>query len=325
MTLSKLKEIFVLSLLFLSACALPAPEREAQEFVPDSELEAVSLVHEGLDFYNRGRFFDAELNFRLSLHLFPNALNIKENLAVVLRSEGLTDEALVLYKELLTVDPKSSRYLTGLAQTYVVAGEFALARKVYEQVLEQAIETGDNGLVSSHSRSLAVIAWRLGDEESARCHSEVAMRAQENAGELSRHARMLLAVGDFKTAQSLIESFSANHPEVKPASVLTISAMTKFAKSEFLESKEYLDEALAIRQVEPGLHYELSVMRELLNERLAAASGNEAEPEHELSDEEAEEILNLFSKEAFNANVVLFWPAPLLEAYAGRLHDQPVL
>ena len=54
----------ILLIVLLFGCALPEPEGPEQEFVPDREIQVVSLTREGLAYAKRSRLVDAELKLR---------------------------------------------------------------------------------------------------------------------------------------------------------------------------------------------------------------------------------------------------------------------
>ena len=199
--------------LTLVSCAAPAPEREPQTFVSDRELTAVSLVREGLDFYRRSRFVDAELKLRQAHYLFPEADNIKLNLAIVLTEQSQFDESKQIFAELLVKDPISVDYNLGLAKVYFAAGEYQSALDQYQKSELLAVDANQMAKATTLARSAAAVAFRIGEEELARCASEEAYDYAKSPEELAKHAKMLIALGDLNSASAVLEGSDQNIEE----------------------------------------------------------------------------------------------------------------
>ena len=191
----------LVGMLALWGCAMP-PQEQAERAVPERDLNAVSLAREGLSLYQRTRFAEAELKFRQALYLFPEATNLRENLAAALEGTLQFDEAADIYSQLLQREPESIRYRMALARVSAAAGMTERARQLYGEGFDRAIERGDEGRAGDVARSFASFLYQRGREEDARCFSELAAHYRKTTQQQAAHARMLNASGYFLKALS---------------------------------------------------------------------------------------------------------------------------
>jgi len=103
--------------------AVPILQRAIQ--INSQVLEAHSTA--GLIYLRRGKFADAEKEFRQELKVNPSDLTTDANLAFVLTLEQKNNEALSLLKSILQVQPDSAEAHYTLAKLLATQGELELA------------------------------------------------------------------------------------------------------------------------------------------------------------------------------------------------------
>jgi len=229
---------FWLICIVLGGCALPQPEREKQNFIPQEELTTVSLVREGIYYFGKSRFVDAEFKFRQALYLFPEADNIRMNLAVTLKNQGQFDKSEEIYVTLLEDDPDDIKVLSGLAHLYYASGNFDEAERYFLRSFYLAAERKNLEAASRFLRSLAVLKFKLGFEERALCYSEEAMMLKKDPTEVLRHAKLLVAASYFVDAEKLIRNYVGEATSKSNSKIIHELAMASFGLEKFKETVE---------------------------------------------------------------------------------------
>lgn len=157
---------------WLGGCALPAADDASrQTVVPISDVAAVSLFREGLNYTKRGRLVDAELKLRQALWIYPKAGNIQQSLAAVLARNGNEAEALRWIRTILAEEEASLKKVS--PTLYVEMARLsktpAQARLNFYKAIELAQDTPEllSLTLDEYSR------WLLsaGDHDEALCAS----------------------------------------------------------------------------------------------------------------------------------------------------------
>jgi tetratricopeptide (TPR) repeat protein len=295
----------------LFSCAPPSPEFEKQEFVPKRDILANSYYREGADMYKAGRMMDAEMRMRQALYLFPEADNIKSSLALVLKSSGLYDEANSIYKELIKRYPEAYDYQFALADSYYRERRFEDAAVVFKKAMAGYELLPDIGKASQAARSLASIYFLEGEEIKALCSSSEAFTYSAAADQAVRHIRLLLAAGDYGTAEQVIAPLIEKTSDVKDPSLLKLAALVFIGTGNIPETKKYLD--LAYENQTAGLKdadAELGMIRRLIDFKYPDENADTDEEAEEKKKEKDEEKTIVFNEEN-----LLYWPVPLVNIY----------
>lgn len=193
----------VVLLAAIAGCAAPGVEIE-QSFVSRPEAVAVRLAREGASYFAQGRFVDAEFRFRQALYLFPRVFNLRFNLAASLGRGGAFAESEQILRELLTESPGNLAVREAVAELFYSSGRFAEAARWYDELLEESVTEGKAELSARYAQSLAVLSFRIGEEERALCYSQRALAFAPSVAQLYRHARLLIALGLARQSQDLV-------------------------------------------------------------------------------------------------------------------------
>lgn len=307
---------------FIQSCALPRPEFEDQQFVPKKDVISASLVNDGLALYRAGRMQDAELKFRAANYLYPEAENIRANLALTLKSLGLRDEAFSIYEELIKSNPKRIDYRFALADGYYQFKDYPRALKLFRQVFEDYVANSEFAKAVAAARTISSIYFLTGDHQGALCYSSVALDLGPGRPEMIRHVRVLTAVGLFKEADALLQGLiAAEPPALEDVMVLKQLAISKYALKDSENAFKYTDLAqsgsISLEEQDAELLFLSYLMRTELEKQKAAQKEKEGgEDGDEKSDEELEkERAELVKVRNMNPLISLYWPYNLLEAY----------
>lgn len=317
-----MRECFLALLsLLLAACALPVAEIDHQEFVPNRDLSAVSLAREGTAYYQKSRFVEAEFSFRKALYLYPNAKNVKANLASALRASGQYDEAEDILIALNAGAPKSIEYLGSLARLYVEKGDYAAARRYFTQAYEVALEKEDFASAARFARSLSVLAFRIGDEPAALCQSALASTLSADAENTARHARLLLASHQTDKAQALTNSY-LNQPGVaRDPAVQHELGMAQFAMANYKEAQDSERAVLETSDLDKSVQAEAELIMALSRRHLKEGEGAAVDTSvanSKTADPLASDLSNVIGTAIAAApeKASLYWPLPLVEQVA---------
>ncbi len=282
------------ALLFLTACAAPAPQPVISS-ISDKEFKAIELSREALDFMNRSRFDEAEQRLLRVLYLFPGDRGSLINLAVTYQNEQRFDEAHAIYSELEKKEGQSYDTILGHAQIYLAEGSWRSAAAHFEKGLNLAIERNEPLRISSISKSLAVMYFKYGFEEQARCYSDISVYHNGDAVESLRYARLLSAVGDSMMAYSFLKSNAQQFVRSNPA-LLSQLALVTLESGREEEAAEYERLAWDAITADSNSSEELKLLSYLLNDPIS-------------KDEDEAELF----RQDFSDAVKLYWPSGLLE------------
>ena len=285
-----------------TSCAAPAPEFERQDFVSRREIVANSLYQQAVASLRSGRLIDAELRMLQALYLFPDAHNIRANLALILKSNSLYEEAAKIYTDLIRLFPDVIEYRFALAENYYFQKEYSTAINNFESVMLAFEKENDNAKASLTARTLAALNFTIGNEQQAFCYSEQALVYQGSQDQIIRHARILLAIGYYKDAQNILSPLLQSLAELRDPAVLKLGAIIHYANLEFEEARKLLQLALDYQGADTK-EPELETIRRVFSHKFPEDVSSE--------DEEVQEEVKL----VFNEQLTLYWPHNLLQDY----------
>lgn len=254
------------------ACALP-PEVGKSNFVSREEVMVASLTEDGLAQFKSGQFGEARLTFLKAQALAPSSRPIKRNLAITFTRLGEAELALEIYRELLAEDESNPELQFEYAQALMGAGELDAALVVLKAALQKAFNMGDQKLILANARVLSDLSFRLGLEDEAICYSDTILAYRKDQAEIIRHTKLLLGVGRFEEAASLIENMYARAVIKNEPALAHQLALAKLGQEKYSEFESLEDLALNALDEESLLSQEIQNIRNRLKE-----SGEEKEP-----------------------------------------------
>ncbi|MBX7136665.1 MAG: tetratricopeptide repeat protein [Oligoflexia bacterium] len=310
--------------LLLAGCAAPI-DRHAQSFVAPRELTAIALVREGNNLFGQSRYTDAELKYRQGLYLYPQARNVRTNLAYSLIKQGQFQEGIAIYSDLLSSAPDSFELLLALAEAYYTEPDFEKAADYYKRALAVAEEQNQILNLARIHRSLAVLNFRRGNEEEALCYSYLAYADTPNAQEAGRHLKMLLALGQNKAAESFSAQLIAPQaPQSSDPKVLFYSGVARFALGQNPEAAKLAVSALDNGARDAGIEIIARLLYQLALPSAANSSQAAAEGGQDLG--LAQSMLNSAANLG-ESPLALYLPGTFLMALTGyasvHLPDDP--
>ncbi len=267
--------------LLLAGCALPTPDKPS-EFVRDKEIFASKIARSGMAQLNRGQLIDAELSFRQALYLYPKLYNLKLNLATTLGKQGQLEEAQTLFEELIETSKTPWEIRIAQADMFYAAADFQRARRYYLESYQLASKANALNVVASLNRSLAVLAFKMGDEQEALCRSQEAYSLQPSPDEAYRHARMLLALNHVKSASELFAQIAFQQAGAKPGPLteprlLYLAGLNEFAQGNFESALKNSISSLDLGVADFGLEAEVVLLGNLARKALGIMSSAEQE------------------------------------------------
>lgn len=300
---------FVAGALSLAGCALPVPRSsEIESFISDKELDTVALAREGMWYFNQSRYIDAELRFRQVLARAPGMQNIMVNLAATLEREGLYEEAQGLYEQVLEQDPRCIPCTSGLAHLHYSAERYDTARQTYESALAMALDAADDVMAANIARSLAALAFKVGDEEGALCYSSLVMRLRGNPDDFLRRVKFLSAAGRHADVIEAILALGSTRNIERDWAVVHARAMAAFGLGNLAEAVSFEKLALQNPGIDPALSFEMRLVLRVAGEALETGQA-------EASSDEAEEAFQtaLLQFAEGDKSAMLYWPVNLVE------------
>jgi len=245
---SRLEYLILASLI---SCALPPKEQAEQLFVSQQDINVVSLYREGLAFYAKGRYCDAEFKFREALVIAPNADNILFNLANSLVKQGIFDEAEKILKNLYVLQFDETKCLSALALLFFEKKDFDQSLKYYRQAFNVALEWKEFQLASQFARNISVISFMLGREQDALCYADTAFSLVESESEACKFYRLLIALGNVdEVNQSLLRFINDN--EIKNnVCLLQVMAMSYLANQDYANADKFNKMVFNVKNIDP--------------------------------------------------------------------------
>ena len=306
---------FFVVLTLLAGCALPVSERDEQDFVPQDELDVVSLTREGLYYYSRSRYVDAEFRLREALKIAPEAESVQFNLANVLLKQENYGEAEEILRKLLEKDPESTALLGAMAQLNLAMNDYHLAQKYYREAYDIALRWGEFEAASKFARSLAVVNFQIGRESEAIDYSEQALELSNSDDEVCRHAKLLIAIGDASAASKILMGRVADLDQISNVCLLQEAALAAYAEGKDSEVVKLSELGSEIRKI--------GQITLLTLELLRYASLSEEDREKEYGDEEEETPFERFyGGKALETAYTLYWPNRFLDYLQTKVKEK---
>ena len=304
--------------LLVSGCALPAPEYPEETFVPQREIQVVSLYQEGLYYFSRSRFVDAEFRFRQVLYLMPDMENARLNLAATLANEESYEEAEELFRELLQQNEESSQVLAGLARMYFENGDYARAIEYFDRGLALAEKYKEYERAANFARSLSVLYFKIGDEQQARCYSEYALNLNNAGDALFRHAKLLIGLGLPEQAQELITAAASHRDVKKDPQLLEALGLAQIAQEKYGEALSLIETGIDLKTGDYTLSNTFQLLRFAAKNLQARAEGASApEDDDEAAEQEIEDekklLIDSYDAKPLDDAAALYWPYTLLK------------
>lgn len=292
------RSLFICFTLMVAGCALPVKQNSGQKFIDEHDLDAVSLARQGGEFFRTGRMVDAELYLRQSLYINPGAPNIRANLASVLVALKEYDEAFQILQNLMQEYPESNEFEDQLARSYIEIGDYDAAAVHLRRVFERALNKRDFPLAAREARSQAALAFRVGHEESALCESSQALFLKRDADEVSRHAKLLLALNRPSDAAATASAYMNEQGSARDPRVFLQLALAQYALGKKAEVRETQRVAADLASDDDSTHREIVLLGDILDREDAA---------------EAEEVPEKVAKLALalvelSPDARIFWP-----------------
>lgn len=291
-----------LSILLASACAVPRTHTdfslsrkgaggEPTEFISSSDLRVAGLVSEGLSFASIGRLYNAEARLRQALYIEPNNDRIAFNLAIVLSQAGQSQGALEIMNRLVAKEPKNPAYMQALADALEASGDHEGAKAKLKEAFVIFKENNNFPRASLIARSIANIAFGVGNEQEALCYSYEALSLAPSGPQASAHLRVLVALNLFQEAIVLAPALG---PLAMEPLGLHSLAMAKYATGDFKGALEAEESALGRIALAPELGIEMNTAWVLMKEQVPDTADVTAEaPAEEASAESEEKMVEL--------------------------------
>ena len=257
-----LKTISVFSLALVCGCATLRDPATQQVFVSSVEMQGSNAAAQGLSYLSQGRYADAELKLLQALSLFPNARNLKINLASAMAARGATQDAWPLFEGLIAAEPDSLQLRAIYAEALYRSGEIDRARQLYQSVIEVAHEDPElSPQEYAATRSLAALEFAVGNASAARCASERAMALQGDNENALRHSELLIALGLPASARLILDSINSS---ARVPGALAQAAMLEIDQRDFAKAQQLMAEAWKADGVPPDVQFQLQLIEELI-------------------------------------------------------------
>ncbi|NLF25446.1 MAG: tetratricopeptide repeat protein [Deltaproteobacteria bacterium] len=318
---SLVKLFLCTAILGFVSCALPPDSREEQGFIPDDELQTVTLAREGLYYFGRSRYFDAEVRFRQALHIYPQADNLRINLALTLEQQGQVAEAEEIYLDLLSRSPDDTQVLAGLGRMYARSGKIEQASRCYQSAFDHVVEVEDWERATQFARSLSAISFKYGDEVTALCFSDQALSIRPNPAEKARHARLLLAMNYYDKARKLIGASAEGRAARFDALQLHLSAMAHYGLGKLEDALRLEEMAVDRARTSPGIEGEVRLVMFAaagFKHIVESQDGQEQDSISELGDP----VEAFFASGGHLTGAMIYWPVNLVEDVLGYAKQQ---
>lgn len=322
----RLKYLFY-TILLLSGCALPVSELEDQLFVAEKEIEVVSLVREGLDYFKRGRYTDSQFKFWQASYLAPEADNIKLNLGLAMKQQGIMTASREIFEKLLEKEPRRVQYIAAMAGWYTEQGDYDTAYQMYEKAYYIAAQDWELARMNQLLQSMVVAAFRIGNVELAICNASLAYQQLPAIDQLLTYVKLLISESRRAEAQKVLSDFRSRS-KVEDARVLHYQAMALYLEGDFVDLfrlKSLLELSANYEQIKTESQLLYAVVEKQMESmgRLEEIQEYLPEKDPEESDEEEVDLLEtLYGGKALDSADRIFWPKELLEKLEEFLPEQ---
>ncbi len=270
--------LFSLALTTLLGCALPQEDRKNALSIPQSEISAISILREGLVFYRKSRFEEAELKFRQALYLAPDSVEIKANLASALRAQQLFDEALEVLKQdnkkahnssdsIKSPEPdlnaQSTHNLT-LASVLYASGKHREANQIWNTELVRSLDLRQFDLATRILQNLAAAAFIDGHEATALCAYFEKSQTKGDLSAILQLQRILIAMGKPQQSYNISLRILDQDPTILDPEfwyMLSVAALELDLQDAAIKS---FGRVAAQLQSRPALSLKFTILRETL-------------------------------------------------------------
>ena len=303
--MKKAPAFFALVFLILS-CAPPSLPTGQQDFVPDSELLAVSLYREANYYYSNSRYLEAEEKYRKALELSPGAENISLSLAMTLKALAKYEQSLELFQGLLRRDPNRSEYHGGLGALYYEMESYELALSSLDRAMQLSIAKGDRVNAALYARNKCNVYFKQRLFPSAVATAKQVFELQASLDNLELYARMLFANSQYQEALELLSKRPDREKKSNPL-VLSLLAIANSGVAKYEESFAHAKRALefispAVSISEPEMLVFAISSAELGNIENAFESAGEQDG---LNPKQLKEV---FNARPLESELALYWP-----------------
>ena len=307
--------ILAVALLVATSCAMPRkstdfalPQRSFDgsdtEFASSKDLRVAGLVSEGLGFANTGRLYNAEGRLRQAMYLEPSNDRIAFNLAVVINQAGESQEAKQIMGRLLAKEPRNPTYLQAYADVLISEGQHDQAKSTLKEAFTIFKSAANLPRAALIARSIANIAFGVGNEQEALCYSYEAFSLAPTPNQVSAHARLLVALTVFDEAQAFVNAQKAlaSEPLARHA-----FAMAMFARGDYKAALESEDAALSRISVAPEMSQELNAAWWVMKRHVPDDKEPSAEAQEKMA-ELTESASNYAERQPYE---LVMWPVAL--------------
>jgi len=251
-------------------------------------------------------------------------------------------------KNLIKRFPSSARYHKASARVSYLAGNFEEAAQAYIKALELA-EVDEKQSIEAPGilRSLAALAFTVGEEQEALCYSLEELRRGMTRDAVLRHARLLNGLNMPHLAQLAVEQFQVGGGGRGDVDILQQLALAHLAENQFELAVRVAQRVIQGETKAANGAFELVLVFELAGggePRAGVSPANLAQPEQvhnaqnesksqdqadsqELQDEDEQEKESIFldvrlSEPQSIADLSLYWPAHLWDMLRFRVAQE---
>ena len=302
-------------LVLLSACVLPQPNELPDNFVSKKEQVAITLIREANESFLKGRYIDAEINYRKALYLFPNAVNTKVNLFNTLIRLGLFAEARGLLRELKDTDYAKYDLTLSRAIYAYLNMDFEQAIKSYQNVLtlpvKDPVQEGvkENVLQANAyekiSSNLSSLSFLVGKEEDSLCFAYQANFFAKNPRQKARVNRLRLALG-LKDLYKESEDSQINIGQ-EQKDLLVLEAISRYLNADLNSALNIISQLEELLGAGINSYPEITLVHYLIDKI-------ENRVDSEFDHEEALELISAtYNDGKFGSQIRLYWPVDLID------------
>lgn len=240
---------------------------------PDEEvgLWALSIL---METYKIIHDYDKAMEYANMIKIHPLADSVQsgENIALILMEEGDIQESIELFKSLIIQDPNNVALKKELAKAYEQNKDYKVATEIYKKILDEASASDVNQIhfeLSNLCSNWAMYEFSQGNNDECFKHFTTAIQY------FDQNPDIYYLLG---SVNQLIKNFNEAIAQYKKAIELNPQESSYyFAISEcykeidsIYDQKKYLLESLKYNFLDPKVHYNLSRIYEIQNDKVNA-------------------------------------------------------
>lgn len=240
---------------------------------PDEEvgLWALSIL---METYKIIHDYDKAMEYANMIKIHPLADSVQsgENIALILMEEGDIQESIELFKSLIAQDPNNVVLKKELAKAYEQNKDYKVATEIYKKILDEASASDVNQIhfeLSNLYSNWAMYEFSQGNNDECFKHFTTAIQY------FDQNPDIYYLLG---SVNQLIKNFNEAIAQYKKAIELNPQESSYyFAISEcykeidsIYDQKKYLLESLKYNFLDPKVHYNLSRIYEIQNDKVNA-------------------------------------------------------